>query len=41
MKHTSHRCEQHETLEIVAGQTNSQADDTDNTLTVECFAKGK
>lgn len=29
------------TLEIVAGQTNSQADDTGNTLTVECFAKGK
>lgn len=29
------------TLEIVAGQTNRQADDTGNTLTVECFAKGK
>jgi hypothetical protein len=29
------------TLEIVAGQTNSQADDTGNTLTVECFARGK
>ena len=29
------------TLEIVAGQTNSQADDTSNTLTVECFAMGK
>lgn len=29
------------TLEILAGQTNSQADDTGNTLTVECFAKGK
>lgn len=26
------------TLEIVAGQTNSQADDTGNTLAVECFA---
>lgn len=29
------------TLEILAGQTNSQADDTGNTLTVECFARGK
>lgn len=29
------------TLEIVAGQTNSQADDTGNTLTVECFARGE
>lgn len=32
---------QGKTLEIVAGQTNSQADDTGNTLTVECFAKGR
>ncbi|MEW6464713.1 MAG: hypothetical protein AB1434_02310 [Pseudomonadota bacterium] len=29
------------TLEIVAGQTNSLADDMGNTLTVECFARGK
>ena len=29
------------TLEIVAGQTNSQADDTGNTLTVDCFAMEK
>lgn len=28
------------TLETLAGQTNSQADDTGNTLTVECFARG-
>ncbi len=29
------------TLETVAGQTNSQADDTGNTLTVDYFARGK
>lgn len=29
------------TLEIVAGQTNSQADDTGNTLKVDCFAMEK